>query len=167
MNTKELESILKNIAIFKKYKIGVYACDDLPLNVHQPFAFIVNNKPKSHSGEHWTAIFLDGHGTCIYFDSFSKNPDHVLYFLKRYKYNQCKIRLQNSYSDICGGNCLLFLYFLCKKLSLSSLYQMFSKNLIIDDKIMYYLFEKYFHKYSKLKCKRHCYVQVCICKYKV
>ena len=72
--------------IFNMYKI----C----LRYSRYYAFIINTKPHSHTGEHWVAVFIDKSANTVdYFDSYGKEPTKdimqtILYILKKLKINQ-------------------------------------------------------------------------------
>ena len=81
--------------IFGNDYIGTFASDEAN-NIVNPTGTqkycIINNKPRSHGGEHWVAICMNKDGTYI-FDSFGRPTKDLLPAL----HNQLKQNGQNIY----------------------------------------------------------------------
>ena len=48
--------------------LGVFARDELPLNLDYPCCFVCNTAPRSNAGEHWLAFFYNDRGFCNFFE---------------------------------------------------------------------------------------------------
>lgn len=82
MQENVINSILKYDNVTSKIFKGVYARDELPLDLDFPSCFILNTHPRSKPGEHWLALYYDPKGNCYFFDSYGMHP--TFYRLKTY-----------------------------------------------------------------------------------
>ena len=111
MDTRQLKKILSVVLPYVKH--GVYAEDELPMDVVRPFAMIVNTDPSSEEGTHWTAIYLKKDKSGEFFDSSGAEPDKpVRCYLDEYatfgwEYNTRQI--QGLLSTLCGAYCIQYL----------------------------------------------------------
>ena len=115
MNTFQLIKSLKSDKFTKKSFIGVFARDEIPLKIKYPSCFIINNKKRSHPGEHWLALFIDGDGSVDFFDSMGFHPsfyglEDKLKQISKNIIRFSSMRVQGFFSNYCGVYCLLFLY---------------------------------------------------------
>ena len=116
MNTSQLECCIESDPALRSYVIGVYAADHLPnRGFHQPYGLIVNTDIHSKSGQHWVAIYDNGHGQMDFFDSYARSPGensvHIMQWINR-RYKSLIVnrkRIQSDYSSVCGLYCLYYL----------------------------------------------------------
>ena len=124
-----------------KIFLNVYARDELPLEVTYPSCLILNNKPRSHPGEHWLAIYFDENKNGYFFDSYGNKPHY--YNLSpyldsltiQYLFNKRKIQGASHY---CGYYCILFLLLMSRN-ELAKFYSYFTTNTYLNDKKIYQL----------------------------
>ncbi len=83
----EIYYILKADEFSKTIFKAVLARNELPSKVTFPSAYILNNKNKNHSGEHWIAFFYDEIGNVDFFD-FARGPS--AYGLTKYFFKTLK-----------------------------------------------------------------------------
>ena len=138
MNTLELKQLGTSHPSLKKYFKGVFASNGLPKFVfNYPAAFILNTQPRSKSGEHWVAIFLNARHHGEYFDSYGFPPmnQNVIRFLRRNttSWTYSKKVLQNPISFMCGGYCIYFLIKKCQGQSLRNILSTFKNNTVEND----------------------------------
>ena len=136
MNTFEIGKELKQ---FKNAK--VFSRDNLPEKVKIPSAFVINTDSSKEPGEHWVAIYVGAEEIPIYFDSFGLPPLHedLIAFLKRvgkgkWRYNL--LTLQHPESKSCGMYCIEFLKSQYYKRSLKSFQNIFTSDLILNEKVL-------------------------------
>jgi hypothetical protein len=145
MDGISIAETLRKDSILSKIFIGVYSRDELPENFSYPTCFIINNKPKTHSGEHWLAFFYDSNKICYFFDSYANNPEY--YDLTSYIQNSSsswyfnKKRIQGN-SNYCGLYCMLFLTFISRN-KIKLFYDYFNENYENNDKKLSFLIHKY------------------------
>ena len=137
-----LEELLQKDPFTKQIYAGVLARDELPDKVKYSSCFIVNTKPRHHSGEHWLAIFYDSKGHADFFDSYGNPPSFFKLesFIERtsksWSFN--KIRIQ-GYSSFCGYYSLLYLLERARNTS-HNFFSYLNKNYELNDvKIYNYL----------------------------
>ena len=137
-----LEELLQKDPFTKQIYAGVLARDELPDKVKYPSCFIVNTKPRHHSGEHWLAIFYDSKGHADFFDSYGNPPSFFKLesFIERtsksWSFN--KIRIQ-GYSSFCCYYSLLYLLERARNTS-HNFFSYLNKNYELNDvKIYNYL----------------------------
>ena len=71
-----LESALSKDEFTKKINGGIVARDELPDKVSYPSCYIINTRQRTHSGEHWLAVFYDNKGQADFFDSYGHHPSY-------------------------------------------------------------------------------------------
>jgi hypothetical protein len=131
-----LEEVLQKDQVTKKFFLGVFARDELPLQMHYPSCFVLNTAPRNNAGEHWLAFYYDKNGHCDFFDSYGMPPANfdLEIFLNEsansWKYN--KQRIQGS-SALCGHYCILFLLFRSRSKTIN-FYSNFDENFSQNDK---------------------------------
>jgi len=127
----------------------VVARDELPIKIKYPCSIILNNKPRSHSGEHWIAIYFDKNKRAIFFDSYGLPPEY--YNLNNYiKLNSIATTFNNKRiqgdSNYCGLYCLLFLLMINRN-QISKFFTFFSDNFYLNDKKIEYLLNVFKYRY--------------------
>ena len=135
MNSKQIERILKNIKVTRKYFLGVFASNNIPKHKSYPYCFIANTGKLGTSGEHWVACFVENSKKIEYFDSLGEKPNKDLRdFLDKLKQVQInKIPLQSSFSDACGHYCIYFLVCRCSKIPYCQVMDILYKTRAISD----------------------------------
>lgn len=97
-----------------------------------PAAFIVNTDPSDEPGTHWIALFFPSHDVeSEYFDSFGREctNSRILNLLKksnhqgRYRWN--RVRLQDTFSTVCGHYCNSFIFARLSGLSMGEYVSLF------------------------------------------
>ena len=132
--------ILKIISRFQAHTIGVYPADQIPWVWTKLTAFVINIDDHTRSGMHWVAIYVDKFGNGFYFDSFGLPPLIRAYInrlrknCKSFRWNVCQ--LQSDSSDVCDQYCIMFLYFMSKKIGFKKFLAKFSTNLAKNDDIL-------------------------------
>lgn len=160
MNTLQLlETLNENGKTHKHFK-GVFPSDCLPKEKLKKPAFVLANTQDHLSpGEHWVGFYFPkGDGKGEYFDSFGMKPLNAEFvsFLQRnctsFTYN--KKQLQGNFSTTCGQWCCTYMYYKCMGKTLKDFLRQFSDtNFEFNDHKMIHLYQKYFFKALKRKCK--------------
>jgi hypothetical protein len=116
MNTLQLECMIHCDLMLGPNVLGVYAADQLPNIIpKQPYGFIANTQGHSFPGEHWCAIYDDGHGHIQFFDSYGRPPRENSVFFQQWINKNAKtvrtndVKIQSDESTVCGLYCILFL----------------------------------------------------------
>ena len=137
-----LELALKKDELTSEMCCDVVARDELPTQVVYPSCYIINTKPRTHSGEHWLAVYYDPEGNADFFDSYGQHPSyfHLKDFLNRtsktWSYNQKRVQ---GFSSYCGYYCLLYLFMRSRQKS-NKFFSYFNNNYVLNDKkISYYI----------------------------
>ena len=152
--------------------VTVVPCDQLkniPMRVF-PMYIVANNKPSTHPGEHWLAIYVkSSKGPVAFFDSYgfgvrfySKDFNE---FVKRLGgvVNENTKPLQSLGSDCCGQYALYFLYSKINGCCTMSTYCHFSSNRTLNDKKVRRFFEK--NKYLlRFSCRTKNLIKQCCTK---
>ena len=116
MNTTQSECCISCDSVLNDGVIGVFAADRLPKHrLERRYGIIVNTDIHSNPGKHWCAIYNDGEGHIVFFDSFGRTPAqnsaHIMRWInkrvKTLEYN--KMQLQSGQSNVCGLYSILFL----------------------------------------------------------
>ena len=150
--TLQINKLLKHDKFCKKKFGGTWPVDMVPTNkinkTKRHFCFVVNSSPSWSTGSHWTAIWAskktNGSYKVEHFCSYGLKPVMGLHAKlvkldQKYKYN--KITLQSISSDLCGYYCILFLKCKCRGISTKKMMSCFSKNVIVNDVIVYNLID--------------------------
>ena len=144
MNSKEIESILKNDTSFR----GCYSFDNLPkLGKKFPQKIIINTGRRETQGEHWIALLLTSE-ECFYFDSFGLpiiNLEISKFLSSKFRFvTYSEICIQHFLSNKCGQFCLLFLKTVNNKKSYNNFILSFDhKNLQRNDTSVQIYLKKY------------------------
>jgi hypothetical protein len=115
MNSFQLEKILKGNCHTKKYFIGVYSSNNIPLPKKFPSCFIANTDKKGNIGEHWVSFFVKDKENIEYFDSLGEKPNaDISEYLSNFpKVNLSYYKIQSPFSDSCGHYCVYFIVNKC------------------------------------------------------
>ena len=143
MNTIELHRILSK-AMKKCNFIGVFACDQLPLNatLSRPLALVVNTDPSHQSGTHWLAVYIDTHNQASFFDSFGNPPDRFAKSIGKFLEANCNDvqyitrQVQSSCSAVCGQHCVFFLLHMDKSEDYDALSTKYKVNTHTNDRMV-------------------------------
>ncbi len=121
------------------YFRGVYAADQIQNQkvTKYPSGFIMNTDPISKEGQHWVAMYIDERGRGEFFCSYGTSPEiykfdkWIIKNTQSWTYNAK--RLQGSTSSVCGHYCIFYLLHRFRKIPLSSLQDMFTKDHSLND----------------------------------
>ena len=120
MNTSEINYILSNNCVTKKYFDGVYPKDMLAEIKSKPKLIICNTDTSIGEGKHWVLIFFNENDV-EFFDSLGESPfvygNEFVSFMKKFDYNYCNSslnRIQPLNSDLCGQYCILYAHKRCQ-----------------------------------------------------
>lgn len=133
MNTLQIKRELN------KYNVLVVPRNKIPLAKTFPFGIVVNTDSDKEPGEHWVSIYIDKNKTPLYFDSFGLPPLHedIISYLENYGqwcYNT--LTLQHPESNSCGWYCIEFLKNQFGQKTLTTFHNMFTSNLVRNEKIL-------------------------------
>ncbi len=114
-----IEKIEKNAnAKTKQAFHGIFAIDNLPSFIpHYPCFIIVNTHTHNLNGEHWIAMFIDGHKRGELFDSLAFPPsNHTTRWLNKFtrKWTRNRRIYQHPMSATCGA---YVIFYVLKRLS--------------------------------------------------
>ena len=115
MNSKQLETILKNTKVTKNKFQGIFASNNIPKFKKFPHCFVANTDRAGTVGEHWIDCYVPNPRTIEYFDTFGDKPNFDLSaYLNRYDNVLINDRqIQSPFSDSCGHYCVYFLVARC------------------------------------------------------
>jgi hypothetical protein len=115
MNSRQLETILKNVRVTQRKFIGVYPSDRIPLVKRYPHCLIINTAKEGTRGEHWIACYVTSKRSIEYFDSFGElpNPDLSTYLDNFHSVQISRKIIQFPTADTCGHFCIYFLVSRC------------------------------------------------------
>jgi len=112
MDSIQIEKILTTIPSSRRYFLGVYASDNLPINIkNYPCSLVCNTDKQGKPGKHWQAMFLLNKDTIEFFDSFGNPPkDDIKNFVENYPNIFInKQPLQSLIETSCGPHVLYFI----------------------------------------------------------
>ena len=136
-----LNYLAKDDRELKPYFRGVFPADQLPpVSKKRVNAYIVNTDPAGEPGEHWLAIWTQGH-TCEVFDSFGlplssySNPTLQAWFHQWPEILSNEQPLQAMDSFTCGHYALFFLKAKARHASFQDfLAEWHGHNLVLNDR---------------------------------
>lgn len=149
MNNRQIDEILNNIPVTRRFYRGCYASDQLSPSVIQTLTklniVIANTIPSSSTAVgHWIAIFVQPN-LLSFFDSYGRSPDQFPFaihsFVKQFSppllWN--KLAIQGDKSCMCG----LYVIFVSVKFagghSLSTILSWFSRrDRQLNDRLVYF-----------------------------
>ena len=118
LTTIQLNNVLMNNPVTKKYYIGTFPGCVIPAVKSKKYSFITNTDLHDQQGEHWNAWMVQGQKV-LFFDSFGRDPSDSTFpeiykeLLNGFKIlNYTKTRVQNFTSSTCGYYCIHFIYLL-------------------------------------------------------
>lgn len=117
MNNFEITQILEKDYMTGPLFGGVYACNQLPLEVTYPGCYVMNTDPSYKPGEHWVAAYFCDDGQVEYFDSYGKSPTGpIKHWLKRQAWDVhwSTYLLQGPWTAVCGQYCTFYLLKRCR-----------------------------------------------------
>ena len=151
MDTIQLLNLLEKDPIISKMRKDVIPADGLmtiPRLGHAPQLYIVNTKPSTHPGLHWTAIYEEPYTKTIdFWDSMGQPPwTYGQYFQnffenKRFLYSTKPLQ---GHHETCGHFCLYFAFYRCRHYSLKSIVNSFSADKSYNDILVKEFVEKNF-----------------------
>ena len=112
MDSAEIEKIMAESRVARKYFLGCFPADGIPRPQNFPYSLIVNEDPKTQRGSHWTGLFVPNKEQAIYFDSYGRDPiDHIYEYLLKFKHViSNKTKFQSIFSNVCPHYCIFFIY---------------------------------------------------------
>ena len=140
MNTSQLECCIKCDEVLAPRVIGVFASNRLSMvGVKQSYGLIVNTDKSSDPGQHWCAIYNDGHGHLEFFDSYGRPPKDNSAFIPQWinrramTLNFSRKQFQSDHSTVCGLYCILYLHQRLNGTSIDEFVASLSTNLKVND----------------------------------
>ena len=119
MNTLQIDKILQQCSITRKYYLGCFPSDAISNCTVFPCTFILNFDPSVLGGSHWISVFVKSPQVMYYFDPLAipSPPLNIATFLSKFKYvYRNKFRYQSLTSNICGKYAIVFIYYMSKHL---------------------------------------------------
>lgn len=150
MNSIQIEEILSRDSTTRKYFLGVFPSNHLPLNIEcYPVCFVCNVDSCSELGSHWVAFFLSKPDEMEFFDSYGNAPSFFQGSISNYTsrfshvtYNP--IKLQSHTSAVCGQFCVYYLYHRCRGNCLKGFLKHFvAENICNDHKVYNFVSKKF------------------------
>ena len=134
MNSKDIDTALRNDKRVSTVFAGVYPSDMLPMDkIRYPSAFVVNYDPSDKEGSHWITIYFSIDGKSEVFNSAGglPLPSDITRFLRRHtlkgttKHNVTQ--LQSFFSTVCGAYCIFYIMHRVRGFSMETIVNMFDK----------------------------------------
>ena len=152
MDTRQMYAVLRSDKNTAPHLRGVFASDRLPRRVRDyPSAYVVNTDPSNKPGQHWLAIYFDGEERGEFFDSYGRAPNlyprPILRFLRRntrLPWIRNQRQIQARLSTTCGQHCLFYLLHRCRNIPMTSIVDMFSSDLELNDVSVAEFIERHF-----------------------
>ena len=140
LTTKNLDEILKNNPVTKRFYLGTYPSCISPITFKKKYSFITNTDSHELGGKHWCAWMVDGKNI-TFFDSFGRHPTDPAFpykdIIKGFNVKYNKTRLQDFSSSTCGHYCIQFLYILSLGLDLDFMLKDYDSNFRNNDIVVY------------------------------
>ena len=135
LNNFQIDYILKNNHITKKYFIGTFPACQFPDVRKRKYGFITNTDTHDKQGTHWNAWWVEG-DTIIFFDSYGRKPNsfnhYYIDFISKFRnVKYCSEVLQNT-AFACGYFCIHFIYDYSIGLNLNHIIDYASDDNVID-----------------------------------
>lgn len=150
MNSLQIEKILSQDPVTRKFFLGVFASDQLPRRMtHFPACFVSNVDKSTQPGSHWIAFYLPSPDEVEFFDSYGNEPlffrgsisDYVSHFSH---VTSNPLTLQSPVTAVCGQFCIFYVYYRCRGKSLKSFLSQFVSENICNDHRVYNFVAKRF-----------------------
>lgn len=125
MDSRQIYSILKGDQDVASLNfLGVFPIDLIPTTALKfPCCLVINTKPSTHPGEHWVAVVKTEENNGIYFDSYGSStynlPEIGELFETCIDWSYNSVRLQSSYSTVCGQYTIFTIVHLAKGYTLN------------------------------------------------
>lgn len=143
LTTKQLNEILKNNNVTKRYFLGTFPACNYPISKNGIYSFITNTDEHNQPGEHWNSWFVRD-GKIIFFDSFGRAPDdqafpqHYRDLIKKFKdVEYSPTQIQGFKAKSCGLFCVHCIYVLSLGLNLNSFINDYYNDFKRNDKVVY------------------------------
>lgn len=121
MNSLQIDALLRRHPTTRRYYIGCYASDRIPIALrYYPHCMIVNTDAERYSGEHWVAIYVVAPNRVEYYDSLGQWPpvENIARFLATFPYVlYSRHAFQSERSSSCGYHAMYFLIIRCSEQS--------------------------------------------------
>ena len=138
MNTLDLNNILYDNPVTKRFFLGTYPACIVPETNRKFYTFITNTDNHTKSGEHWNAWVVDNDNV-TFFDSYGRNPYLLNYHSVLNNFRQIRYTsecIQDFSSQACGLFCIHFLYNMTLKLPISEFFCDYTNNLHYNDRVV-------------------------------
>lgn len=142
LTTRNLNKVLKNNSVTKRFFIGTYPACILPSNSRKCYSFITNTHLHDEPGEHWNAWFVHDN-RLSFFDSFGRDPRDISFpsfyrdIILRFSYvSFTEYKIQDINSITCGHFCIHFIYVLSLKLNFEFFLDDYSDDFKNNDNIV-------------------------------
>lgn len=163
MNTDQIYRILAGLFCKNKITFDVCACDELDELVleHYPIAIVINNRPTSHPGEHWTCMFIENRNLPINFfcsygvgvDAYASNFREFIEQHGTGAIQNC-VQLQSPNSNVCGHYSIWFLWKRVNGFSVRNVYSNFSKDYSKNDRLVKEFINNKIHLLNQKCCNK-------------
>ena len=139
MNTFQIEHVLNHHPSTTSYFKGVFSPDLAPpVSSENKHCYVFNVDSSDKPGSHWVAFYFDD-GRGEFFDSYANAPSFYNVELERFLKKNCRewktntIRLQGTYSTVCGQYCIYYLIKRCEGKALKHIVNVFGHDLSRND----------------------------------
>lgn len=153
MDTTQLQYVFSNDPRTRKYFLGVFPSNYLPMQIPKfPSCFVANVDSSEKPGSHWVAFYLPGPGEMEFFDSYGNSPDFYQGPIEEYTYRHHVTYnphvIQSHNTAVCGQHCVYYLYSRCRGRTLKECVSPFENNRICNDRRVYNFVAKRFLVYT-------------------
>lgn len=166
--TDVIDRVLRSDVYAKKYFLGVYAIDRLPVRealIKRPCMFSFNLSTSRSSGSHWAAMVLTYSPllTAYYFESYGLCPmsRYLKIFLRKIGCKKlCLLRraYQSDTSYVCGLYATMFLLMYSLRQNVYALYNILPESACKrknDEKIQCLFLNRYGYLFINLHCNKN------------
>lgn len=112
MDTHTIDQLLLKNPLTRKFYLGCYPADKIPLTNRVPVSIVVNEDEADKPGTHWVAIFIKSKEHVYYFDSYASLPNvNIASYLDRFQgITLNPVPFQSLQSEVCAHYALFFVY---------------------------------------------------------
>lgn len=127
----------------RKFFMGVYPSDQLPVEIHTyPACFIANTDSSNEMGSHWICFYMPCAHVLEFFDSYGNRPtyfrDNIADYASQFSYvYHNPQRLQSYTTAVCGQYCIYYLYSRSVGKTMRDVLTSFVSNPICNDRLVY------------------------------
>lgn len=116
MDAHLIEKCLRADRHSRKFFLGCFPADMLPVSDCYPYCFVGNLDCAWSKGSHWVVVFVLSDSRAIYFDSLGRSPTrHFSKYLANFSHVSVnEKRVQNVLSSVCGQFCIYVVMKLCR-----------------------------------------------------